>query len=196
MWTSKRRPEGPHFLATWNLRSMFFVSTFGFSNSHANSWSTEIQLIMTAVALLPWLGGIDWCNHFSLLLVDTWSIVMMRLKEIFDALKPYPDLYHNLHFDVAEHFVQFAGHVKRKIQLSHSSRASGPPLTLPIYILDFLRDLLALNSLETAQCWSALKHIVWSRDPEGRESELSKEEVELFERIGSRPHRVEEKIGV
>lgn len=120
---------------------------------------------------------------------------MMRLKEIVDALKPYPDLYHNLHFDVAERFVRFAGHVKREIQLSQSLRASGPPLTLPIYILDFLRDLLTLNSLETAQCWSALKHIVWSRDPEGRESELSKEEVELFEQIGSWPHRVEEKLG-
>lgn len=43
--------------------------------------------------------------------------MMMCLKEIINALKPYPDLYHNLYFDVAEHFVQFAGHVKRKIQL-------------------------------------------------------------------------------
>lgn len=72
---------------------------------------------------------------------------------------------------------------------------SGLPLTLPIYILDFLQDLLALNSLETAQCWSALKHIVWSQDLEGRESELSKEEVELFKQIKSQPHCIEEKLG-
>ena len=119
----------------------------------------------------------------------------MHLKEIVATLKPYLDLYHNLHFDVAERFVRFAGHVKCGIQLSQSSRASGPPLTLPIYILDFLRNLLGLNSLETAHCWSALKHIIWGQDPEGKESELSTEEVELFQRIGSRPHRMEERLG-
>ena len=72
--------------------------------------------------------------------------MMMRLKEIVNALKPYPDLYHNLYFDVVERFVWFAGHVKCKIQLLQSLRAFGPPLTLPVYILDFLHNLLALNS--------------------------------------------------
>lgn len=107
-------------------------------------------------------------------------IMMMCLKEIVDALEPYADLYHNLHFDVVECFVQFAGHIKHEIQLSQSLRASGPLSTLPVYISDFLHDSLALNTLETAQCWAALKDIVWSQDPEGRELELSTEEGELF----------------
>ena len=61
-------------------------------------------------------------------------------KEITEALEPYPDLHDSLPFLDAERFIRFAVRVKREIQLNQPATATGPPLRLPIYIHEFLRD--------------------------------------------------------
>ena len=120
---------------------------------------------------------------------------MVLLKDVTNALKTFPDLYDRLPFLDAERFVWFTAHIKREIQLTQPSTAFGPPLQLPIYVHKFLCDLLGFNDLESFQCWSALKHIIWARDPNGKESELSAEEAAHFEKLGSRSLRMEERLG-
>lgn len=120
---------------------------------------------------------------------------MVLLKDVTNALKTFPGLYNQLPFLDAERFVRFAAHIKREIQLTQPLTAFGPPLQLPIYVHNFLCDLLGFNNLESFQCWSALKHIIWARDPNGKESELLAEEAAHFEKLGSRSLRVEERLG-
>ena len=120
---------------------------------------------------------------------------MVLLKDVTNALKTFPDLYNRLPFLDAERFVRFAAHIKRKIQLTQPSTAFGPLLRLLIYVHEFLCDLLGFNDLESFQCWSALKHIIWACDPNGKEFELSAEETVCFEKLGSRSLHVEERLG-
>ena len=65
---------------------------------------------------------------------------MVLLKEITETLEPYPDLHDSLPFLDAERFIRFAVRVKREIQLNQPATPTGPPLRLPIYIHEFLRD--------------------------------------------------------
>lgn len=117
---------------------------------------------------------------------------MVLLKEITEALEPFPDLHDCLPFLDAERFIRFAVRVKREIQLNQPATATGPPLRLPIYIHEFLRDVLAFQDLDTLQCWSAFRHIIWRPD---LTAQLSLSEAALFERIGSRRSRADEQIG-
>jgi hypothetical protein len=125
----------------------------------------------------------------------TASAMTPLLKDIVDALKPFTHLYRNLPFLDAERFIRFAAHIKREIQLMQPPAAAGPPLMLPTYIHEFLRDILAFSDLETFQCWTALRHIIWASDRDKKESELSVVEAALFEKFGSNSLRAEERLG-
>ena len=122
----------------------------------------------------------------------TITSTMVLLKEITTALEPYPDLHDSLPFLDAEQFIWFAVWVKGEIQLNQPATATGPPLCLPIYIHEFLRDVLTFQDLDTLQCWSAFQHIIWC-------SELTADllilEAALFERIRSRSSQANEQIG-
>ena len=117
---------------------------------------------------------------------------MVLLKEIIKALEPYPDLHDSLPFLDAERFIRFAVRVKREIRLNQPMTAAGPPLRLPIYIHEFLRDVLTFQDLDTFQCWSAFQHIIWRSK---LTADLSLSEAALFDRIGSRKSRANEQIG-
>ena len=120
----------------------------------------------------------------------TIASTMVLLKEITKALEPYPDLHDSLPFLDAERFIRFAVQVKREIQLNQPATATGPPLHLPIYIHEFLRDVLTFQDLDTLQCWSAFQHIIWCSE---LTADLSISEAALFER--SRSSWANEQIG-
>ena len=122
----------------------------------------------------------------------TIASTMVLLKEITKALEPYPDLHDSLPFLDAEQFIWFTVQVKCEIQLKQPVTATGPPLHLPIYIHEFLRDVLMFQDLDTLQCWSAFWHIIWRSE---LTVDLSIPEAALFERIGSRSSQANEQIG-
>ncbi|KZP26722.1 hypothetical protein FIBSPDRAFT_886940 [Athelia psychrophila] len=81
---------------------------------------------------------------------------MALLKDITDALIHYPDLYSSVPFLQIDRF----------------------------YVHEFLRDALSWTDLETMQCWSALKAIVWS-DEHGPNEELTPDDIALFQLYGN-----------
>jgi len=121
--------------------------------------------------------------------------MMLLLKDIVDALEPFTHVYQHLPFLDIERFVRFAAHIKREIQLTQPPAAAGPPLILPTYIHEFLRDIMAFSALQTFQCWAALRRIIWASDRDGRELQLSVAEAALFEKVGSNSLRAEERLG-
>ncbi|KDQ56438.1 hypothetical protein JAAARDRAFT_70720 [Jaapia argillacea MUCL 33604] len=77
-----------------------------------------------------------------------------------------------------------------EIRLHLSSGLDDPPYRLPQYLHEFLRDLLAFEDLQTMQCWSALRGIIWQDGP----AHLYAEEVDVFVKRGSQPLRASEKV--
>lgn len=119
---------------------------------------------------------------------------MALLKDIVDALLVYPELYQTVPFLEIDKFVRFAKHFKHEIQLNQGENLAGAPLRLPLYLHDFLRDLLAFNDVETLQCWSALRHVIWNEDHDML-AELSIDEAALFQRFGGQSDQAQERLG-
>jgi hypothetical protein len=113
---------------------------------------------------------------------------MVLLKSIVDALYQYPELYSTVPILQIEKFVRFTRKLKCEIQI-HLPRdivdSETPPFRLPQYVHEFLRDVLIFTDLETMQCWSALKEVIWNESL-GASEELTAEEAGLFQFHGSK----------
>lgn len=112
---------------------------------------------------------------------------MILFKQITDALAEYPQLYGSVPFLQIDRFVRFSRRLKFEIQLNQTLGADldSPPLRLPRYVHNFLRDALVITDEETMQCWAALRNIVWHGEFD-REEHLADEDVALFEKYGTR----------
>jgi hypothetical protein len=120
---------------------------------------------------------------------------MALLKDITAALLPFPELYSTVPFLQIDRFVRFAKRLKREIQIVLPPTASPtvPPLRLPQYVHEFLRDALVFTDLETMQCWSSLQHVIW-QECSGEFEELTDDEAALFQLYGtsSKTHKHEQ----
>lgn len=122
---------------------------------------------------------------------------MVLLKDITDALIHYPDLYSSVPFLQIDRFVRVTRRLKHELQIIRPATADSatPPHRLPQYVHEFLRDALSWTDLETMQCWSALKAIVWS-DEHGPNEELTPDDIALFQLYGNPAHaRKQEQLG-
>ncbi|KAF7979107.1 hypothetical protein HWV62_43638 [Athelia sp. TMB] len=106
------------------------------------------------------------------------NLGMALLKDITDALSHYPDLYASVPFLQIDRFVRITRRLKRELQIIRPATADSatPPHRLPQYIHKFLQDALSWTDVETMQCWSALKAIVWSDEHGGNPAHARKQE--------------------
>lgn len=113
---------------------------------------------------------------------------MVQFKDITDALANYPDLYSTVPYPQIDRFIRFGQRLKREIQsvLPPTADLNQPPHRLPQYVHEFFRNALAFTDLETMQCWSALKDVVWSENGEHAE-ELNADDTLLFQLHGASP---------
>jgi len=115
---------------------------------------------------------------------------MVLLKQISDVLARFPQLYELVPFLQIERFVRFAQHLKYyEIQLTQPVTAdlTAPPLRLPLYAHEFLRNVLVHTDDELMQCWSALKAIIWHGNSDlDRTDDLEDGEAALFQKYGTR----------
>jgi hypothetical protein len=112
--------------------------------------------------------------------------MVVLLKSIVDALVQYPDLYSAILILQIEKFVRFTRQLKREIQIHlpwDTVDSDTPSFRLPQCVHDFLQNVLVFTDLETMQCWSALKEIIWSESL-GASDELTTEEAGLFQLHG------------
>jgi hypothetical protein len=112
---------------------------------------------------------------------------MVLLKQISDALAHFPQLYETVPFLQIERFVRFVRRLKYEIQLTQpvTTDLTAPPLRLPLYVHEFLCNVLVLTDDELMQCWSALKAIIWHGNLD-RTDDLEDGEAALFQKYATR----------
>lgn len=122
---------------------------------------------------------------------------MALLKDIVDQLHVFPDLYLSVPLQKLNDFIRYARHLKPEIQLNQPFKVFVPPLRLPQYIHEFLRDILALDDLEMLQCWMALKSVVWDTSSANMiNCDFTPAEMAAFQECGMRRgDRTTEMIG-
>ncbi|KDQ58768.1 hypothetical protein JAAARDRAFT_69191 [Jaapia argillacea MUCL 33604] len=114
----------------------------------------------------------------------------MNFCDLAEALGGYPGLSRALTWKDVDKYIRFARRLKSEIRLHLSPGLDDPPYRLPQYLHEFLRDLLGFEDLQTMQCWSALRGIIWQDGP----AHLYAEEVDAFVKRGSQPSRASEKV--
>ncbi|KAA1469595.1 hypothetical protein DENSPDRAFT_835230, partial [Dentipellis sp. KUC8613] len=116
---------------------------------------------------------------------------MASLCEDVSALARCPDIYASLTTEDLGRFVRYARYIKCEVMLNMNGHVGEPPIALPLYVFEFLRDVLGFDDAITSHCWSVLKDHVWASDGL---PELSGAEAARFHAVGHKGERSSEWI--
>ncbi|KAF8587176.1 hypothetical protein K439DRAFT_1614479 [Ramaria rubella] len=86
---------------------------------------------------------------------------MDTLGHLLKLCQDYPDIG----FDTITTYINFLRHLKEHIDFTQCVNYSNPPQCLPTTIHNLLKQALELDDTTTQVCWSALKELAWSQDP-------------------------------
>ncbi|KAI0037404.1 hypothetical protein FA95DRAFT_1452946, partial [Auriscalpium vulgare] len=102
------------------------------------------------------------------------------LSSLHERISAYPDLSSRLTFTDLDRFVRVCRHFKAEIQLNMKADRSCPPSRLPLYLHNFIRNVLGFDDMTMFQCWVALRDLVWLDGP----SNLLHDEIASVHRHG------------
>jgi hypothetical protein len=122
-------------------------------------------------------------------------MLSISLANLLSSLAPYNGLLESCSVEQLDLFVRLTSHLQQELDLHIPLRSLEPPHRLPQYIHIFLVEMLQLDGAIILQLWDALKAFVWSQRNRQGNGRLSEEEMDQFDRVGSKILRKEEKLG-
>ncbi|KAI0047167.1 hypothetical protein FA95DRAFT_1492972 [Auriscalpium vulgare] len=90
---------------------------------------------------------------------------MPPLHVVVSAFAPFPKTYQSLTFSDIERYLHVARNMKSEISLHMNGLIDAPPIALPSYIHQVIRDAMGLQESAAVECWAALREVVWNEEP-------------------------------